>query len=313
MNVIDSYSHTFVPISTQQDNLLLAVRFFSIKSHRYYLTVNPYTLDTAIQRPDQISYCPPQKRSDSNSIYFSWNTLKKTPYISSLIACNTPPVHLENYGLTRASHKIDGMILTIDLCPSAKPFEKKFFQTLVALANDNCSPMPIAISISGAWLLEHSEEFNWLIEQSKQKKLAITWINHSLSHLHFAEPEFGENFMVFPYIQTSFHNEILQLEKLLIEHKQLPSIFFRFPGLVSDKGLITALGQFHLIPVGTDAWLAHNEKPHSGSIILVHGNGNEPEGIDKVMPYLLDRKNNWLPLANALACSVDKKGRSQIT
>ena len=40
---------------------------------------------------------------------------------------------------------------------------------------------------------------------------------------------------------------------------------------------------YGLIPVGSDAWLAKNEVPSAGSIVLVHGNGNEPVGVEKLL------------------------------
>ena len=38
-----------------------------------------------------------------------------------------------------------------------------------------------------------------------------------------------------------------------------------------------------LIPLGSDAWLAKNEWPREGSIVLVHANGNEPLGVRRLM------------------------------
>ncbi|MCP6612730.1 hypothetical protein NL511_31210, partial [Klebsiella pneumoniae] len=62
---------------------------------------------------------------------------------------------------------------------------------------------------------------------------------------------------------------------------QIPSIFFRFPGLISDQPCIENLARHSLIAVGSDAWLALGQSPKSGSIILVHANGNEPQGIHR--------------------------------
>lgn len=36
-------------------------------------------------------------------------------------------------------------------------------------------------------------------------------------------------------------DEVLLLEKALLKHGELPSVFFRFPGLISDKKLVLAL------------------------------------------------------------------------
>ena len=73
--------------------------------------------------------------------------------------------------------------------------------------------------------------------------------------------------------------EILSTEKYLLEAGQNPGVFFRFPGLVSNKKLIKTLKSYGLIPLGADAWIAKGQAIRPGGIILVHGNGNEPDGI----------------------------------
>ncbi|ASV33309.1 hypothetical protein GWK90_09385 [Candidatus Hamiltonella defensa] len=88
-------------------------------------------------------------------------------------------------------------------------------------------------------------------------------------------------------------------EKLLLEKNELPSVFFRFPGLVSDEKTVKKVNQFGLIPVGSDAWLAKGEKAKPGSIILIHGNGNEPKGIE-IASKLIKNHIKWLPLNEAL-------------
>ncbi|MDO7744704.1 MAG: polysaccharide deacetylase, partial [Pedobacter sp.] len=59
----------------------------------------------------------------------------------------------------------------------------------------------------------------------------------------------------------------------------LPSVFFRFPGLVSDQQVADKVLAYGIIPVGSDAWLAKGQQPSAGSIVLIHGNGNEPVGV----------------------------------
>ncbi len=73
--------------------------------------------------------------------------------------------------------------------------------------------------------------------------------------------------------------EILDTERLLIANGETPSLFFRFPGLVSSDPLMETVRKFHLVTLGADAWLAIGQKPGPGSIVLVHPNGNEPEGL----------------------------------
>jgi hypothetical protein len=76
---------------------------------------------------------------------------------------------------------------------------------------------------------------------------------------------------------------------------------------VADKGLLEKLKKLFLIPVGADAWLAKGAHPEKGSIILVHGNGNEPEGVKKLSEFYEAEKKNFelgelrfLPLRDAV-------------
>ena len=95
---------------------------------------------------------------------------------------------------------------------------------------------------------------------------------------------------------------MLATEQLLIENGLTPSPFFRFPGLVADAGLLTRLRQLWLIPIGSDAWLAKGEVPVNGSFILVHGNGNEPQGVRKLLSLMHGRGfPRLLPLREAFA------------
>ena len=48
---------------------------------------------------------------------------------------------------------------------------------------------------------------------------------------------------------------------------------------MSTDPLMRTVRRFHLVTLGADAWLAIGQKPGPGSIVLVHPNGNEPEGL----------------------------------
>ncbi len=85
----------------------------------------------------------------------------------------------------------------------------------------------------------------------------------------------------------------------MIEEGVTPSPFFRFPGLVSDRTIFRKVNGYGLIPLGSDAWLGKNQWPKNGSIILLHGNGNEPIGIHRFFKLLDNeslniRKKRWL-------------------
>jgi len=98
---------------------------------------------------------------------------------------------------------------------------------------------------------------------------------------------------------TDINYEVLETEKAMLKNGLLPSVFFRFPGLVSDQQLVDKIVGFGLIPIGSDAWLAKGQLPKSGSIVLIHGNGNEPIGVDDFIKLLKSKtraiaKKQWL-------------------
>ncbi|MDE3177355.1 MAG: polysaccharide deacetylase [Pseudomonadota bacterium] len=188
---------------------------------------------------------------------------------------------LNNAGLT---HGQSGGFFTGDLCPSYRPMDRAFLQTLQG------ERTPVALSISGAWLKHHFADYRWLLDAQAKSRLAITWINHSYSHPYRPGVAEGANFLLTARVDADY--EILQTERLLIANGQTPSLFFRFPGLVSSSPLMQAVRRHHLIALGADAWLALNQKPHDGSIILVHPNGNEELGLQI---YRRDAAKGLLP------------------
>ena len=97
---------------------------------------------------------------------------------------------------------------------------------------------------------------------------------------------------------TRLESEVLDTEKVFLRLGILPSVFFRFPGLVSDVAGLATLRRLGLIPLGAGAWLAKGEPAARGSVILVHGNGNEPRGIDRLLP-LLAAGTRLLPILDA--------------
>jgi hypothetical protein len=178
---------------------------------------------------------------------------------------------LENAGLTHGASS--GAFVTGDLCPSSRPLDRSFFENFSAKERG----APVALSISGLWLLRHFADYTWLLEQQAEGAIDITWVNHSFHHqFHRGLPN-DRNFMLAPGVDPDA--EILQTERLLIANGEIPSLFFRFPGLVSDAPLMQAARRHHLIVLGADAWLAINQRPKPGSIILVHPNGNEEVGL----------------------------------
>jgi hypothetical protein len=178
---------------------------------------------------------------------------------------------LQNAGLTHG--EAAGDFLTGDLCPSKRPLDRTFFARL-----ETASPRaPIALSISGLWLTHHFADFRWLVDQRNSGALDILWVDHTYHHPYRRKLPDAANFLLTKGVDPD--TEILDTERLLIANGETPSLFFRFPGLVSSDPLMQAVSRFHLVTLGADAWLAKGQQPGKGSIVLVHPNGNEPKGL----------------------------------
>lgn len=291
---ISNYQATFIPLYDETNNLNIAIRRYFVEGDLYFLCVDPNTLQTKTLQAKQM--CFHSKNYLAEFKNFLTRPLMITPYIKLLYNFSQPPYQTQNYGITHASNKTDGVFVTVDMCPSTKKFEKRLFLALESQATKLHKPLPIAMSVSGLWILKHREEFLWLIEQQSKNKLAITWINHSFSHPYYPSLPIEKNFLI--TTQKTFEQEVLATEKLLLEYGQIPSIYFRFPGLVSNKKLIGDLKNLGLISIGSNAWLAKDEQPRNGSFILIHGNGNEPKGVDKFLLLLKQNTPNFLALTS---------------
>ena len=178
---------------------------------------------------------------------------------------------LENAGLVRGARP--GAFVTGDLCPSARPLDRGFFKELEATGPH----APVALSISGLWLERHGADFRWLTDRRDAGALDILWVNHTFTHPYRRKLRDASNYLLTRHVDPE--REILDTERLLIADGETPSLFFRFPGLVSSDPLMQTVRRFHLVTLGADAWLAIGQKPGPGSIVLVHPNGNEPEGL----------------------------------
>jgi hypothetical protein len=178
---------------------------------------------------------------------------------------------LQNAGLIHGGGQ--GDFVTGDLCPSQKPLSRAFFTRLEAAGPH----VPVALSISGLWLTHHFDDFRWLVDQRNSGALDILWTDHTYHHPYHRKLPDDANFLLTKGVDPQ--EEILDTERLLIANGETPSLFFRFPGLISSDPLMQAVSQNHLITLGADAWLALGQKPARGSIVLVHPNGNEPKGL----------------------------------
>jgi len=178
---------------------------------------------------------------------------------------------LRNAGLVHG--QAPGAFVTADLCPSLKPLDRGFIDRVAAEGPH----APVALSISGLWLTHHFADYRWMVEQQASGALDILWVDHTYHHPFSRGAPDAQNFLLEPRVDADA--EILDLERLLIANGQTPSLFFRFPGLISSAPLMQAVSRHHLISLGADAWLALDQRPSAGSIVLVHANGNEPLGV----------------------------------
>ncbi|WP_157274945.1 polysaccharide deacetylase [Pedobacter sp. Leaf194] len=269
-------------IATKANEQLIAMRSFTNNNTKYLLLIDPKTLDTKVDLADNYSL----KSVD----YFNVLALfKNTAYVRALDAAAAKDLQLQNAGIDHSIPNEKGITLTIDLCPSHKPLDRIIFQSVLDEFKKIEKPAPLAISVSGKWMIKHQEDLNWLKSFADKKELNITWVNHSYNHEVNSLP-LAENFLLAP--GTNLDIEVLENEKLMLKNGLIPSAFFRFPGLVSDKAIVQKIEAYGLIPIGSDAWLAKGQQPNAGSIVLIHGNGNEETGVKDFIQLLKTKQND---------------------
>lgn len=281
--VISDYRVIQKVVSDRKGAQRIAIRSFLSDDVAQLLVVDPVTFETSVQ-----SDCSLTAGRDSQKV-------QETPYLRALGRYSKGPYRLHNGGATRSESDVEGVFLTVDLCPSKRPFERELFEAAAALGGPG--PVPVAVAVTGRWLAQHPEEVAYLKGETAAGRLAITWVNHSDKHHYDPETPMERNFLLRP--GTDMRAEVLNLEQQLLAQGLVPSPFFRFPGLVSDQATMTSLNELSLIPLGSDAWLAKGEAPRKGSFILVHGNGNEPKGIKLLLPKLRKKEFRLLPLPEA--------------
>jgi len=187
------------------------------------------------------------------------------------------PKRIANRGL-KTGYK-DAYVLTVDMCPSSKNgFELDFFKALISKQE----AFPVTISITQKWASSHRSEFELLKAWDDAKKLSVTWMNHGATHPYKRGVSIEKNFINLKSVR--FKDEVLHNEAFLIKEGRVPSVFYRFAGLVSnDTAFDYLVKELGLIPVGSSAWLAKGEKIQNRSLVLVHGNRNEPLGIRRLL------------------------------
>ena len=209
---------------------------------------------------------------------------KNTPYMRAIAKAEKRSVNIQDAGIEAGMPKQTGISLTADLCPSRHPLDRRIFTEIFAEFQKVERPAPIALSITGVWMRQHPADLDWLKQLQADKEIKITWINHSYNHRVSPTAPLRQNFLLEP--GTDINYEVLETEKAMLKNGLQPSVFFRFPGLVSDQQLVYKITDFGLIPIGSDAWLAKGQKTQAGSIVLIHANGNEPVGVNDFISLL---------------------------
>ena len=252
----------------KQDWIIL--RQFENDGKTLFLMTNPQTLETRVDEAGLYNVKP-------MALAEARNLFKSSPYQKALQGAEKQSITIQDAGIESGMPKESGISLTADLCPSHRPLDKRIFTDIITEFKKVEQPVPVALSITGKWMNDHQPDLEWLKQLEQNQEIRITWINHSYNHRVSLKAPLKENFLLEPGTDISY--EVLETEKDMLKNGLLPSVFFRFPGLVSDQQLVYRITNFGLIPIGTDAWLAKGQQPQAGSIVLIHGNGNEPIGV----------------------------------
>lgn len=279
---IEGYNKYFA-ITKYGDKELLILRKFKTSGINSYLAVNPRELTTSIIPAAGLTV--KEMRFEQALSY-----LAGIPYANAISSANQLSGNLQDAGIIHGFQKEKGITLTIDLCPSHKVLDRVIFTSLISEFQKTEKPVPIAVSITGRWMLTHSNDLTWLKGLEKSKDIEVTWINHSYNHRVSSKAPLKTNFLLEPGTDMNF--EILGTELAMLQHGLLPSVFFRFPGLVSDTEVVKRVLSYGIIPVGSDAWLAKGQPANAGSIVLIHGNGNEPVGVQDFIKLLRDKQKD---------------------
>ena len=198
----------------------LATRRMALGAEALLLTVDPDSLATSLERARCWRCADTNDAAEADTRFL--RALKKPEPAPA-----TPDV-LEDAGLLRG--KGEGVFVTGDLCPSRRPLDRDFLELLAGQGPGT----PVALAISGLWIVHHADDLEWLKQQAASGALNIAWVNHSYHHPYVKSRPDAQTYLLTPGVDIDA--EIFDTERLMIANGLTPSAFFRFPGLVSDAG-----------------------------------------------------------------------------
>jgi peptidoglycan/xylan/chitin deacetylase (PgdA/CDA1 family) len=185
-----------------------------------------------------------------------------------------------------------------------RSYERDFFRFVPRVPKHNGDAW-LTLFVTGRWLEQHPEEMERLIDLSREPGVGVTWGLHSW--VHPKQRPFMND-----YSPQEVRDDNLRVEAELLRWGIVPSIFYRFPGLVHDEARLRAILDLDLISVDCDSWVAsmargrppHHLQPGDGSILLIHGNGNEPVGIPRLYEWMIENPGwKWGPLNDFIAAA----------
>ncbi len=199
-------------------------------------------------------------------------------------ARNNVLCHLHPVMASMAPEATTRFTVTVDMCQSRREWEGDFYQRLVDLGRELGTPQPVGVAMTGLWAHRHPEDFDQLVAWQREGLLDITWINHSFHH-QLSRDDDGRYWFL-TSSNVDFVAEVLELEVLLLQQGVMFSPLFRFPGLTHDERTLAELNELGLFPLDADGWVAKGEPIEDGTVVLLHGNGNEAHGIDMFFDWL---------------------------
>jgi hypothetical protein len=130
------------------------------------------------------------------------------------------------------------------------------------------------------------------LEWQSKNLLAITWVNHSAHHPLSRDSNGELRFLTDPAVDLT--TEVAGVETMLLEQGQLFSSLFRFPGLVHDENRRSQLSAMGLLTLDANRWWTGDDWLANGSLVLLHGNGNNAGPVRQFQRALMQKNRDVL-------------------